>query len=320
MDLWDMKRRDFIKTFGFSVGTALIAGLPARVALGDNRGADTPGEIVLADKSLHVLSDGNLSLPLSRLFESEEQAAEAMTLFEEAGLSTTEFTPPVNITLMQSEDRLVLFDCGSGSQFMDSTGLLPAALEAIDVDPYDVTDVVFTHAHPDHCWGLLDDFDELISADATYHMHGAEFDFWMSEDTLNNADEASLGMVAGARNRLPLIEEQLNRFNWGDEVLPGVEAIDTHGHTAGHTSFAVYSGSDSVMVLGDALVHPVLSFQRPEWKWVSDQDADAAVITRKTMLDRLAGDEMRMIGFHLPGSGIGFAEKRDGVYRYVAAK
>lgn len=310
------QRRAILQGLGVSIGSALLAGLPGRMVLADNE----PGRTrVVGEHTLHVLSDGNLSLPVSRLFESDEQASEAKQLFEQAGLSTTDFLPPLNITLMQSADRLVLFDVGSGSQFMDTAGLLPAALEASGIDPLEVTDVVFTHAHPDHCWGLLDDFDELLCPDATYHMHAAEFDYWLSEDTLNNSNEASLGMVAGARNRLPLIEEQLNRFNWGDEVVPGVEAVDTHGHTPGHTSFAIHGGSDSMMVLGDALIHPVLSFQRPDWRWLSDINPDAAIRTRHRLLDRLAADNMPMIGYHLPGAGVGTAEQADGTYRYVPA-
>ncbi len=303
----NQQRRMLLK----SMGGAVLAGVLPRVAFSSSR------TIPMGETILHVLSDGYLSLPANRLFDSPERADEAAVLFEQAGLSTEEFSPPLNITLLQSEDKLVLFDLGSGSQFLDTAGLLPSALESIEVDPADVTDVVFTHAHPDHCWGLLDDFDDLLCPEATYHMHGKEFDHWMSEDTLNNSDEGSLAMVAGARNRLPLIEDRLQRFNWGDELLPGVEAVDSRGHTPGHTSFAIHQGNDSVMVLGDALIHPVLSFQRPDWPWITDQNTDDAVATRKRLLDRLFTDKMQMIGYHLPESGVGSVEQHEGNYHYV---
>ncbi len=266
---------------------------------------------------LHVLSDGFLDLPAGRLFQNSEQEQQLTPLFEQAGLSTTEHSPPLNVTLLETESRKVLFDTGSGSQFLESAGLLPSSLEEAGIDPLEITDVVFTHAHPDHCWGLLDDFDELLCPEATYHMHGTEYDYWLSEDTLNNTDEAGLGFVAGARNRLPLIEEQLNRFEWGDEVLPGIEAIDTHGHTPGHSSFVVHAGTDPVVVLGDALIHPVLSFVKPDLPWLSDQDPDAAAATRVRLLDRLATDRMKLIGYHLPEPGYGQVEKHVEGYRYV---
>ncbi len=305
------QRRNVLKAIGCSVSMPLLAGAVPRIAFAGNR------EILLGNASVQVLSDGHLSLPASRLFDTEERKAEGTGLFEKAGMSTDDFSPPLNITLLKSEDKLVLFDVGSGSQFVESAGLLPTALESMEVDPADITDVVFTHAHPDHCWGLLDDFDELLCPEATYHMHGGEFDHWMSEDTLNNSDEASLGMVAGARNRLPLIEDRLNRFNWGDELLPGVEAVDSRGHTPGHTSFAIHNNNESIMVLGDALIHPVLSFQRPDWPWLTDQNIDDAVATRKRLLDRLFAEKMQIIGFHLPESGVGHVEQHEGEYHFV---
>ena len=307
----NQQRRNVIKAIGCAINAPLLAGILPRVTFADSR------ELTLGSATLQVLSDGNLSLPARRLFDTEERAVEGNALFEKAGLSTDEFSPPLNITLLQSDDKLVLFDLGSGSQFMDSAGLLPTALESVGVDPAEVTDVVFTHAHPDHCWGLLDDFDELLCPEATYHMHGDEFDHWLSEDTLNNSDEASLGMVAGARNRLPLIEERLVRFNWGDEVIPGVEAVDSRGHTPGHTSFAIHNNNESVMVLGDALIHPVLSFQRPQWPWLTDQNVEHAIATRERLLGRLLAEKMQLIGYHLPQSGVGFVEQHEGEYRYV---
>lgn len=34
-------------------------------------------------------------------------------------------------------------------------------IEALGVDPFEVTVVMFTHAHPDHLWWLLDDFGDI---------------------------------------------------------------------------------------------------------------------------------------------------------------
>lgn len=304
----DIKRRRIIQ----SIGAGLFGLSP--FASASNSTIELSGNV-----KLHILSDGFLNLPSDTLFQDEQQEKEATPLLQQAGLTGTEFNPPLNVTLLETETHKVLFDVGSGSQFLDSAGLLPSALEEAGVDPLSITDVVFTHAHPDHCWGLLDDFDELLCPDATYHMHGTEYDYWLSDDTLNNTDEAGLGFVAGARNRLPLIEEQLSRFEWGDEILPGIEAIDTHGHTIGHTSFVVHGGSEPIMVLGDALIHPVLSFQKPEWVWRSDQDPKAAVATRKRLLDRLATDRMKLIGYHLPEPGYGQVEKHAEGFRYVSS-
>ncbi|MBX2883966.1 MAG: MBL fold metallo-hydrolase, partial [Granulosicoccus sp.] len=144
------------------------------------------------------------------------------------------------------------------------------------------------------------------------------FDYWLSDDTLNQTPESSLAMVAGARNRLPLIREQLKFFNWGDEVLPGIEAVDTHGHTPGHTSFAVHSGNESLLVLGDALTHPVFSFQRPQWHRATDIDPETAAQQRGKLLDRLVADSTLILGFHLPDAGFGRVEKAADQYQLIS--
>ncbi len=310
MNTVNCQRRDLLKAAGIAALSAVVPNVYAK--------QQAPKVVQLSDGTLKVLSDGYLSLPVSGMFSSDEQAAEAADLFRQAGLSMEVSEPPCNVTLWQTKDRIVLFDVGSGSQFMDTAGLLPSQLEAMDIDLAEVTDVVFTHAHPDHCWGLLDDFDELLCPQATYYMHGAEYDYWMSEETLNNTPESGLGMVAGARNRLPLIEPQLKRFDWGDEIIPGIEAVDTHGHTPGHTSFTIHSGSESLLVLGDALIHSVISFQKPGWKWRSDADPEAAIETRKRLLDRLVADQINMVAYHLPSSGYGHVERSNGAYQFVS--
>jgi len=267
---------------------------------------------------LLIFSDGHLVLPTNFLYDSQEQLSEIQSLYADAGIPFGANEPSINVTLWRHEDRLVLFDIGSGAQWMETAGKLPAQLELAGIDPADITDVVFTHAHPDHLWGVLDDFDDLFCPNATYHMHGQEYDYWMSEDTLNNTPEARLNMVAGARNRLPLIEPRLNRFNWGDEILPGVEAVDTHGHTPGHSSFALHQGGETLMILGDALTHSIISFARPEWIRNNDVMAQAAVNTRLSLLDRLATDKTQLIGYHLPGAGLGAVVRRNKQYHYEA--
>ncbi len=220
---------------------------------------------------------------------------------------------------MKDGDRVVLFDVGSGPNFMPSAGKILDNIDAAGIAPEDVTDVVFTHAHPDHIWGLLDDFDEFIFPEANYFINRVEWDYWRADDTLEKMPEARKTFVVGAQNRLAALEEVISFFNYGDEVLPGIEAIDTAGHTPGHTSFAIHDGSDSVTVIGDAATSAVISFAHPEWPSGSDQDTEMGIATRTKLLDRLAQEQTRFIGFHLPEGGIGRVEKDGTAYRFVAA-
>jgi len=72
-----------------------------------------------------------------------------------------------------------------------------------------------------------------------------------------------------------------------------------------------------VLVLGDALTHPIISFERPRWPSGSDQDPDAGRSTRLSLLDRLAQEKSRMVGFHMPYPGLGTVERDGKNYRYV---
>ncbi len=271
-----------------------------------------------SDSELLVLSDGHLVLPLSYSYPMNT-AEELAPLVSGEGAVPTQLEPACNVTLYRSGDRLVLFDVGAGAHFMPTAGKLLDSLADASIDPAEVTDVVFTHGHPDHLWGLIDDFDEEVFTDAAYHMNRAEFDFWTDPGTVDTIGEERKTFAVGAASRLERIAEKINLFDDGAEVVTGIEAMATHGHTPGHTSFVIHQGSSSTMVTGDALTHAQISFAHPGWVSGSDQDPDQAIATRKRLLDRLAADDMAIIGYHLPKPGEGRVETDGTAYRFVAA-
>ena len=71
------------------------------------------------------------------------------------------------------------------------------------------------------------------------------------------------------------------------------------------------------MVLGDCIGNHHVAFERPEWASGSDQDKDLAAATRVRLLDQLVADQHAIIGFHLPGGGIGRVERVDAGYRFI---
>src|SRR5690606_4816786 len=115
-----------------------------------------------------------------------------------------------------------------------------------------VTRVLFTHAHPDHLWGAVDEFDELLFPSAKYLVSRADRDFWLSSQALKSVPEDRQSFVVGAQRILKTLGDKLEVFAPGAEVAPGIAAFDTGGHTPGHVSFEVKAGNESVMVLGDA--------------------------------------------------------------------
>ncbi len=266
--------------------------------------------------TLTTISDGHLTLPGSFVFDPMPRD-ELLPLLEKAGISEKTLTPECNVSLYQDGQNTVLFDVGSGPDFQSSAGKLPDGLELAGIAPEDVTHVVFTHAHPDHIWGLLDEFDDPLFYDATYMIGRAEWDYWWNPETVDTIGDARAAFAVGAKRRMEYIEDAVTLFDDGAEILPGIAALASFGHTPGHMSFEVRSGSDAALVVGDAIGNHHVAFARPDWPSGSDQDADTAIDTRNRLLDRLTAEHLTLVGFHLPGGGMGRAEKSQDGYRFV---
>lgn len=274
-------------------------------------------DMTLGSARLTTLSDGHLTLPREFML-GDLDPEKAGPVLAEHGITGDMIASPCNLTLYRDGTHTVLFDAGAGSHFMPSAGELLGALDSAGVAPGDITHVIFTHAHPDHLWGVLDDFDEPLFANAAHMIGKAEWDYWTDPDTVDTIDEARASFAVGAARRLAAIEDRTQHIKDGDEVLPGIMAHASFGHTPGHMSFEIRQGSEAVMVVGDAIANGHLALAHPDWPSGADQDPDTGITTRLRLLDRLATEKMPMVGFHLPEGGLGRVERADGAYRFVS--
>ena len=97
------------------------------------------------------------------------------------GVGTATVTPPCNVTLVRTPSETILIDVGSGPHYMPGAGKLAENMEAAGIDRHSIGKVVFSHAHPDHLWGLLDDFDDTpMFPNASYLISAAELNFWLA--------------------------------------------------------------------------------------------------------------------------------------------
>lgn len=301
-----MHRRLFLQS---TIAAALVAqGLLPRRALAVN-------SLEAGSARLDMVSDGNLVLPFDSTLEQlpTEFLAELRARY---GLSD-QMTPPCNHTLLRDGDRTVLFDVGAGFDFMPSAGMLPDTLDEMGVAPEDITHLVITHAHPDHIWGLLDDFDEPFLPNAQIIMGRAEWDYWMDPDTIDTIGAERQSFAVGAARRLEIVADQVILIEDGTEVVPGVQAVASPGHTPGHMSYQVQLGGQGVLVTGDAIGNGHIAFERPEFASSSDQDPQMGAASRVALLDRITADDLLVAGFHVHDGGLGRAEKlADGGYRF----
>jgi len=231
-----------------------------------------------------VVSDGALTVPLSFSLP-EIPSAEAAAFLSAHGLPAAGGPIATNVSLVASGSELVLVDAGSGANFQPSAGKLAENLEAAGVEPDKITKVVFTHAHADHLWGAIDDFDDSERfPNASYVISAQEWDFWVDPGTPARVPDWLKGMALASARILKRLEGKLERRNAGEGVAAGLTFVDTAGHTPGHMSVMVESGGERLLIGADALSHPAASFARPDWRWGSDYDSDRAVATR-TVVD-----------------------------------
>ena len=296
---------------------AILQGAAALPVLGAMPRLAT-ANMALGSATLTTVSDGSLMLPGSFIFDPMPKD-ELAPILAQYGQDSERLTPECNLALYRDGTNTVLFDVGSGPDFMPTAGTIVDSLDAIGLAPEDITHVLFTHAHPDHIWGLLDDFDEPLFYEASYMMGRAEWDYWWNPETVNTIGDARAAFAVGAKRRMEAIEDAVMLFDDGDEVLPGIAALSTPGHTPGHMAFEVRQGTEAALIVGDAIGNHHVAFAKPGWESGSDQDGITAAATRQMLLDRLSQEQMALVGFHLPDGGMGRAEKEGSAYRFVSA-
>src|SRR6201984_261692 len=242
----------------------------------------------------------------SRTQGQEDERAE-----DARGLLTSTFQPPspvglqINTILVNTGDKLVLIDAGCGvDKFQKTAGGLLGNLAAAGYAPDDIDMILFTHAHFDHLWGISDHENaSLLFPSAEFVASEAEVAFWSAPEWANKVSPALKPQVTQAN--LKLASPRLRLIKAAAEVVPGVTTFDTAGHTPGHISVHISSGSEEMLLTGDVVVNSAVSFLHPEWPFGFDIDVPMGTKARMALLDRAAADKTLVGSYHLPFPGFG---------------
>lgn len=269
----------------------------------------------VGEADVTILSDGTLIFP-PKIVLADEPSSEIALVFSEHGSSQPSFEAQANIPVIRTADRLIIVDCG-GADFMPTLGHFPDALKAAGFSPEDITDVIFTHGHPDHLWGAIDPLDDsVLFPRARLWMAEKEKSFWLRSGVERLVPQFQMGAAIGTQRRLLILSDRVETFVPGREVVPGLVAIETAGHTPGHISLQLTSKGENLFIGGDVLIHPIVSFARPQWHWHADCDMTEGAATRLRTLDMLSTDNLRVLGYHLPWPGLGRVEKEETAYKW----
>jgi glyoxylase-like metal-dependent hydrolase (beta-lactamase superfamily II) len=197
-------------------------------------------------------------------------------------------------------------------------GQLPANLAAAGIDPKSIDTVIISHMHQDHIFGLRTADNGLAFPNAELLVPALEWAYWMNDDAMNKLpDGYTKSVYPGIRKIFAGIENNVTQYEWGKEIAPGVTAIATPGHTPGHTSFVVASGSAKVLVQSDVTNIPQLFLRHPTWAVMYDIDPVKAAETRKKFYDIASAEKFIVQGYHFPFPSAGYVERDGNDYRLV---
>ena len=315
----ELTRRGLIGGAGAS--SAMLA-LPSQSLAGAppaNKQAPSFYRSKLGDFELTVVSDGARPIPLPPRFVRNVPNEEVLKAAEEAHMPKGTVFAPFNPMVVNTGSKLVMIDTGYGP-VSPTVGMLPQSLAAAGIDPKSIDIVLISHMHGDHINGIKNPDGSLAFPNAEIKVPAVDWAYWMDDANAAKAPEGFFKASFGfCRKIFGDIKTRVTIFQWGSEVAPGIIAIDTPGHTPGHTSFVIQSGSSKILYQADVTNVPDLFLRNPEWQVMFDSEPEKAVITRKRFYDMAAAENLIISGYHFPFPGLGWVEKAGTGYRLIPA-
>ena len=266
-------------------------------------------QINIGNTKIIALKDGELNLPKEVLVNLEEETAEMVDSNDDLTLSN------INAFLIQQEDKNLLVDAGCRDLFGPSCGFILDELSKINVKPEDITDIFFTHLHPDHIGGAISSDGTPIFSNASIRILSKEIDFWQKNNfediEVNGKNFADL-----ANTVITAYGEKVLSIGSNEEIIKNVHTVALPGHTPGHAGFRVDEANNSFMHLGDILHTPNLQLPNPKVSLVFDVDMEEGLKTRTKLFDMVSNDKILCTGGHMLMPKFGYIEKSGLGYRF----
>jgi glyoxylase-like metal-dependent hydrolase (beta-lactamase superfamily II) len=315
-----LSRRSLL-ALGAGLGASTMLGSGDALAKAPKVGTQTPywHRMTLGEAEITIVSDGTLPLgPPKGTFVGVPDD-EVKKMLTDNFLSAENVVLEQNSPIVNTGDKLILFDTGMGTSkmFGQTTGRQQKSMAEAGIKPGDIDAVVLSHAHIDHIGGIVGADGKPLFPNAQYYITQSDFDFWTDEGKLGGDFK---DFVVHARKNLMPVRDRIVFIKDGQEFLPGVQAIGAPGHTVGHTIFTVSSAGKSFVFLGDLSHHPVLLLEKPRMEFSYDTDPKQAAATRVKLLDMIAANKLPVMSYHYAWPGYGHVAKTgEGFHYYPAA-
>ncbi|MFO1324833.1 MAG: MBL fold metallo-hydrolase [Burkholderiales bacterium] len=274
--------------------------------------------MMLGDFEVVAISDGTVGLDVGKLL-TNTTPTRVDQLLKRSFLADPVETS-VNAYLVNTGLKLVLIDAGSGNLFGPTLGNVVANLKAAGYQPEQVDEIYITHMHADHVGGLMAEGKPAFP-NAIVRADQRDADFWLSQANLDAAPAEAKDFFKGAMASInPYVAvNRFKPFNGATELVPGVSAVPTYGHTKGHTMYVVESKGQKMAVLGDLMHVASVQFPQPSVTIQFDTDPKMAAAQRKKVYKDTAKQKTWIAVAHLPFPGIGHIRPDGSGYVYVPA-
>ncbi len=306
-------------------GVVAVLAVTLQLSAGAEAGApqqktQAPGyyRLMLGEFEVTALSDGTFQMDAGKLLTN-------VTPKElDAGLAQSFLKNPaetsVNGFLINTGSKLVLVDTGAGTLFDPTLGKLLSNLKASGYRPEQVDEIYISHMHGDHIGGLTAG-GKPVFPNAIVRAARQEADFWLSKAHMDAAPQDGKDAYQGAMSMLnPYVSAgKFKPFDGDTELVPGVRAVASHGHTAGHTLYVVESQGQKLALWGDLMHVAAVQFAHPEVTIHYDTDPDMAAAQRKKVFADAAQQGYWVAGAHLSFPGIGHLRSAGSGYAFVPA-
>jgi glyoxylase-like metal-dependent hydrolase (beta-lactamase superfamily II) len=251
----ELTRRTLLAGAAAAAAAPLAASAPARAAA-PLAGTQAPGwyRYKVGSFEVTVVTDGvnRFKLPDDMVTNvPKEQVGAALVAHHiEPGMYVTPYNPIV----VNAGQKLVVIDTGTGEAAFaaskGTSGQFLANLASAGIDAKAVDAVIISHYHGDHVNGLLKADNSLAFPNAEILVPAGEHKFWMDDGEMSRAPKGRMeGLFKNNRRVFSgEVMKRLRTYEEGKEVVPGITAVGTNGHSAGHNSHIVASGSSKVYV------------------------------------------------------------------------
>ena len=320
----EVSRRQALTGTAALAATPVVGTLPVQAAapIADKQ-APSFYRYKVGDIEVTVVSDGRTTFPLESSFITNASKDEVAAALEKAFLPSDTMTIYFAPLVINTQGKLVVIDTGMGPVGKTGSkglnGLFADNMAAAGFDAKAVDMVVISHFHVDHVNGLLAADGTPAFPNAEVLVPAVELKFWMDDGEMSRAPAGRMqGLFKNNRNIFEAaLKKNVTPYEWGKEVVPGLLAVETVGHTPGHTSYVLSSGSGKVFIQSDVTNNPNPFATHPGWHAFFDQDADMAETTRRKVYDMVVAEKLQLQAFHYPFPGLAHLEKDGDGYRVI---